>query len=99
MTHQFSLNYPAQDDEVPVAPIHSYEKATSSVVPDFNPENDKIFSRFTYYDEVEEKEYTEYIEPLVSHLRHPLAGCVSASHFVEPWSLHTDRLLVFARSY
>ena len=97
ITHQFSLNYPVQDSEA--APIAHYANATSGVVPDFNLENDEIFSRFTFYDEVEEKEYTEYIEPLVSHLRHPLAGCVNASHFVEPWSHHTDRLLVFARSY
>ena len=97
VTHQFSLNYPGQDDRV--APIHYYENVTLGVVPDFNPENDKIFSRFTFYDEVEKKKYAEYIEPLVSHLRHPLAGCVNASHFVEPWSHETDRLLVFARSY
>jgi len=97
ITHQFSLNYPGQDGEA--APIDNYENTTLGVVPDFNPENDQIFSRFTYYDEVENKEFAEYIEPLVSHLRHPLAGCVNSSHFVQPWSHQTDRLLVFARSY
>ena len=34
-----------------------------------------ILSKFVFSDEVANEEYTEYIEPLVSHLRFPLAGC------------------------
>ena len=34
-----------------------------------------VLSKFVFFDEVANEEYTEYIEPLVSHLRFPLAGC------------------------
>jgi len=42
----------------------------------FTPELEHIFSKFVFYDEVEKQYYTEYIEPLVSHLRFPLAVCL-----------------------
>jgi hypothetical protein len=34
-----------------------------------------VFSRFDFMDEVTGQTYSEYIEPLVSHLRHPLSAC------------------------
>jgi len=45
------------------------------------PEHEHISSKFVFKNEVTGMctEYTEYIEPLVSHLRHPLAKCVNAS--------------------
>jgi hypothetical protein len=42
------------------------------------PEHDHIVSKFVFLDETTGLEYTEYIEPLVSHLRHPLSQCVTA---------------------
>ena len=46
-----------------------------AVMPTRNDEH--IVSRFIFLDESTGKMYTEYIEPLVSHLRFPLAGCIS----------------------
>ena len=42
-----------------------------------------IFSKFTYRDETTGNTYDEYIEPLVSHLRHPLAKCVNHPNFAK----------------
>jgi hypothetical protein len=42
------------------------------------PENERVLSKFVFFDEVTRKEYIEYIEPLVSHLRFPLAKCFGA---------------------
>lgn len=39
------------------------------------PDYDDIFSKFTYREQATGNTYDEYIEPLVSHLRHPLAQC------------------------
>mmetsp|Transcript_13699 Transcript_13699/g.27295 ORF Transcript_13699/g.27295 Transcript_13699/m.27295 type:complete len:438 (-) Transcript_13699:33-1346(-) len=40
------------------------------------PEDPSIFSRFVFKDACKGgEEYTEYIEPLTSHLRHPTSGC------------------------
>ena len=49
-----------EDDVRPLAPSADYED---------------VFSKFTYRDEVTGNTYDEYIEPLVSHLRHPLSQC------------------------
>ncbi len=38
--------------------------------------DEHIFSRFIFLDETTEKIHIEYIEPLVSHLRFPLAKCI-----------------------
>ena len=38
------------------------------------PDDPSIFSRFEYIEE-DGSVTTQYIEPLVSHLRHPMAGC------------------------
>lgn len=38
-------------------------------------EIDRIFSKLTFFDEKTGEEYTEYIEPLMSHLRFPTAKC------------------------
>jgi len=43
-----------------------------------NQSHEHIASKFVFLDEVSGKEYIEYIEPLVSHLRHPLAKCTNA---------------------
>ncbi|KAI2499822.1 hypothetical protein MHU86_14639 [Fragilaria crotonensis] len=37
---------------------------------------EEIASKFTFLDETTGEEYYEYIEPLVGHLRFPLAGCL-----------------------
>ena len=39
------------------------------------PTNPALFSRFEYLDECASRPFAEYIEPLVSQLRHPLNGC------------------------
>lgn len=44
------------------------------VVPTASDEH--IVSRFVFLDETTGQTYVEYIEPLVSHLRHPLARCL-----------------------
>merc|ERR1712157_227435 len=53
-----------------------------------------IFSKFVFYDEATDKTFVEYIEPLVSSLRHPLALCshkmfylVKRSFLIPPPSL------------
>jgi len=56
------LDCPGQDGEA--ALIDHYENTTSGVVPDFSPENDQIFSGFTHYNEVENKEFAEHIQPV-----------------------------------
>jgi len=45
----------------------------------FNPTSDMehVFSKFVFLDETTGEEYVEYIEPLVSHLRYPLARCLN----------------------
>jgi len=45
------------------------------VVP--GPEHEHIVSKFVFLDETTGEVYVEYIEPLVSHLRFPLAGCLA----------------------
>ena len=37
---------------------------------------DSVISKLVYFDEFTGEEYSEAIEPLVSHLRFPLAGCL-----------------------
>eukprot|EP00590_Aulacoseira_subarctica_P011128 CAMPEP_0172430060 /NCGR_PEP_ID=MMETSP1064-20121228/52917_1 /TAXON_ID=202472 /ORGANISM="Aulacoseira subarctica , Strain CCAP 1002/5" /LENGTH=427 /DNA_ID=CAMNT_0013175851 /DNA_START=94 /DNA_END=1377 /DNA_ORIENTATION=+ len=39
----------------------------------------KVFSRLDFIDDITGEVYSEYIEPLVSHLRHPVAGCADVS--------------------
>jgi len=38
--------------------------------------DEHVVSKFTFLDELTGETYVEYIEPLVSHLRHPLAKCI-----------------------
>jgi hypothetical protein len=40
-------------------------------------EDEHFLSKFVFQDESTDEEYYEYIEPLVSHLRFPLAKCLS----------------------
>ena len=40
--------------------------------------DEHIVSRFIFLDEVTGYTFTEYIEPLVSHLRFPLVGCITS---------------------
>jgi len=42
---------------------------------DPTPDMEHVFSKFVFLDETTGEEYTEYIEPLVSHLRFPLSKC------------------------
>lgn len=51
-------------------------RALKPAVPEINSENDQIFSKFTYRNEETGEEYSEYIEPLMSHLRFPIAKCL-----------------------
>jgi hypothetical protein len=44
------------------------------------PEHERVMSKFVFLDEVTGKEYVEYIEPLVSHLRFPLAKCLKGTY-------------------
>ncbi len=54
-------------------------KPAQPVVPLDNGEGQipKVFSRMDFLDETTGETFSEFIEPLVSHLRHPVAGCVS----------------------
>lgn len=46
------------------------------------PSNPRVFSRLVYRDDCAGgRQYTEFIEPLVGHLRHPLA-CCRKNHFL-----------------
>jgi len=104
--HVVSMKHPPG-----AAPLDDYKgKGSFAVIPRRSKENDRIFSRLVYADDTADagagagaggtdNEYTEYIEPLVSHLRHPLAGCVDADFFDGPFQRNEDRLLVFTRSY
>ena len=40
---------------------------------EFTSDLEHVFSKFVFYGEETQEQYTEYIEPLVSHLRFPLA--------------------------
>jgi hypothetical protein len=44
------------------------------------PDHERVMSKFVFLDEVTGKEYVEYIEPLVSHLRFPLAKCLKGTY-------------------
>jgi hypothetical protein len=51
------------------------------------PEHEDLVSKFVFLDEETGEEYVEYIEPLVSHLRFPLARCLPTKIFPIPYSL------------
>lgn len=86
------------EDEVrPLSPSADYED---------------IFSKFTYRDEVTGNTYAEYIEPLVSHLRHPLSQCMNHPMFrkrvlaggrekakIDGWMTGEQWDLIVARGY
>ena len=57
--------------EIPKQVERSLDKA---VIP--SSKYSHIFSQFTFLDELTNETFVEYIEPLVSHLRFPLAVCV-----------------------
>ena len=59
-----------------------------------------IYSYFTYRNEQTGELVEDYIEPLVSHLRHPLAGCVGEEH-MSRFTLHSNiyRVLMLSRGY
>jgi hypothetical protein len=64
----FSFTQPPEVEGIPIPP-------PKPLLP--GPEHEHIVSKFVFMDETTGLEYTEYIEPLVSHLRHPLAQCTS----------------------
>jgi hypothetical protein len=65
------------------------------IVPiEHDKENPQVFSQFNYVDETTGRIYSEYIEPLVSHLRHPIAKCEGKSQGRLP---HGP--FIFSRSY
>jgi len=63
-------------DNPPSEPFHLFNLTEDE------HESPSIFSKFVFLDEVTGKTYVEYIEPLVSHLRHPLARCTNESSFL-----------------
>ena len=65
---QLSFNAPPEVEGIPIP-------SPQPVKP--GPEHEHIVSKFVFLDETTGLEYTEYIEPLVSHLRHPLAQCIT----------------------
>ena len=63
--------------ENPLADEHTAQvDEPSAVIP--GPEHEHIVSKFVFFDEEANEEYVEYIEPLVSHLRFPLAKCIDS---------------------
>lgn len=64
-------------------PDHVQIPPPTPIRPTVNEED--IFSKFTFLDEITGETYTEYIEPLVSVLRFPLAKCMG------PYDLVTFR--------
>mmetsp|Transcript_20149 Transcript_20149/g.28681 ORF Transcript_20149/g.28681 Transcript_20149/m.28681 type:complete len:350 (+) Transcript_20149:317-1366(+) len=86
----YATNLPDLSWEDIVSPSHPPQP----VVPP--PEEDiirQVFSRFYFLDETTGEVYTEYIEPLVSHLRHPLALCPP----LPEWGI--GRVLMLSRSF
>jgi hypothetical protein len=65
-----SFDQPPELDGIPIPPPNPVKPG---------PEHEHIVSKFVFLDETTGLEYTEYIEPLVSHLRHPLSQCLNAS--------------------
>jgi hypothetical protein len=51
------------------------------------PQTENIMSKFVFFDEETGEEYVEYIEPLVSHLRFPLAKCLPTKIWPIPYAL------------
>ena len=60
-------------------PIPKQHQKTNGPPKPYNPTPDMehVFSKFIYLDEKTGEQYTEYIEPLVSHLRFPLCKCAT----------------------
>lgn len=58
---------PSIPDTIPVPPANMVRPG---------PEHAHVASRFVFYDQVNQQHYVEYIEPLVSNLRFPIAKCV-----------------------
>ena len=66
---EFEIYVNEMPEELTVLPDYDF--------PDLTPEKaNAILSKLIFYDEFTQGEYTEYIEPLVSHLRFPLAACM-----------------------
>jgi len=49
-------------------------------------EHEHVLSKFTFLDEETGEQYVEYIEPLISHLRFPLANCIKFLPYGEDWA-------------
>ena len=64
---KFSLSKPAEITQV-------------TTIKAIKPSNHKVWSRFEYRNMANGEVTYEYIEPLVSHLRHPLAECGPDGH-------------------
>jgi hypothetical protein len=66
-------------DEPPPAPFDSWKhvyksrSAPRSIIP--KDKDERVFSRLEFINDYTGERYSEYIEPLVSHLRHPLSFC------------------------
>jgi len=52
------------------------------------PEHDHLMSRFIFFDELTGTNYVEYIEPLISTLRFPLAKCLQPEPATDEYKYH-----------
>lgn len=94
-TRQYALSLPKNIatwdyiETIPPTPVVPVEQ---------NSKNPQVFSQFNYLDETTGQIYSEYIEPLVSHLRHPVARCEDKS---QGRLLHRNLNItfVFSRSF
>mmetsp|Transcript_13690 Transcript_13690/g.20184 ORF Transcript_13690/g.20184 Transcript_13690/m.20184 type:complete len:409 (-) Transcript_13690:342-1568(-) len=53
-----------------------------------NNQYEHILSKFTYFDEIKNETYHEYIEPLVGHLRFPLHKCLHPVPIIPQYRNH-----------
>ena len=70
----------------PVPDGVSLTSAPQPVVP--GPEHEEIVSKMVFRDDQTGEQYTEYIEPLVSHLRFPLCKCATFKPIVNDGAYH-----------
>jgi hypothetical protein len=74
-------------DEPPPIPFDSWDdvydsrSAPRSILP--KKKDESVFSRLDFVNDFTGEHYSEYIEPLVSHLRHPLSFCDIAVDYAD----------------
>ena len=80
-TQKFAVSLPDElqnNDSIKVSHLNSKNSSDNHNHRPFVPTADEehVFSKFVYRNELTGEEFVEYIEPLVSHLRHPLSMCL-----------------------